>query len=316
MNPKQTAFLFPGQGSQALGMGAELAAVYSTAQEVFSKADELLGFPLSDLAWNGPESKLNDTVNTQPALLTHSVAAWQVFREQYPEFQPAFVAGHSMGEVSALVASAALPFDAALILARRRGELMQQAGEIAPGGMAAIIGLDLPTLDEICQTASSPDEIVQVANDNCPGQVVISGHTAALERAMAAAQAHKARKVLKLAVSIAAHSPLMAHAQADFNLAVEAAGLQEPQIPIIGNVTAQPLNSAAAIQADLNAQLNARVRWTETITYLLSQGIDTFIEIGSGAVLSGLVKRIERKTTRQSLGIPEDMIQLQNHWDS
>jgi len=306
MKPKTTAFLFPGQGSQSVGMGQALAQQYPIVRETFQQADEILGFHLTQLAWEGPEEELNDTINTQPALMVHSIAALRVLEQQFPWFKPAFVAGHSMGELSALVAAEILPFEAALKLARRRGELMKQAGEISPGGMAAILGLDIPTLDEICAQASAESEIVQVANDNCPGQVVISGAKPALDRAMSLASEAGAKRVVPLAISIAAHSPLMAHAQEGFNQAVESAPIQAATIPLIGNVTAKPLSDETEIRADLQAQLRSRVRWTETIQYLQAQGIDTFVEIGNGEVLCGLVKRIDRQTQRFTLGSPED----------
>jgi [acyl-carrier-protein] S-malonyltransferase len=310
MLPENAAFIFPGQGSQFIGMGKSLAERYPAAQEVFAQADDWLSFSLSGLAWEGPDEALNDTINTQPALMVHSVAALRVLQEIIPEFQPACVAGHSMGELSALVATAALPFRDALSLVRRRGELMKRAGVKSPGGMAAILGLDIPTLDEICAQASTPEEVVQVANDNCPGQVVISGASAALERALPLAREARARKVVPLAISIAAHSPLMNHAQEDFNRAVESAPIQDPICPIIGNVSAQPMTSAAQIKADLQAQLTSRVRWTESIQHMLSQGVNTFIEIGSGSVLAGLIKRIDREANTLSLGTPEDFERL------
>ncbi|KAA3647951.1 MAG: [acyl-carrier-protein] S-malonyltransferase [Chloroflexi bacterium] len=309
-DPQKTAFLFPGQGSQEVSMGAGLSESYPLAEETFARANAVLSFELSKLAWEGPEDELNDTVNTQPALLVHSVAALRLLQEEWADFQPAFVAGHSMGELSALVAAGALPFEDAVQLARRRGELMKAAGEAAPGGMAAIIALDIPKTEAVCMQASTPDEIVQVANDNCPGQVVISGHNAAVDRALPLAEEAGARKVVKLAVSIAAHSPLMSYAQTDFNQAVDAAPIETPQVPIIGNVTAKPLTTVEHIRADLQAQLNARVRWTESIQYMLEQGVDTFIEIGSGDVLTGLVKRIDRKSKRFTLGTPEDFQKL------
>ncbi len=310
LEPQHTAFLFPGQGSQAVGMGRELAEVFPSAREVFDQADSLLGFPLARLAWDGPEVELNDTLNTQPALLAHSTAVLRIFQEKYPGFSPAYVAGHSMGELSALVGGGALPFPHALKLARRRGELMKMSGEVSPGGMAAVLGLDIPALEKVCAEASREGEIVQVANDNCPGQVVISGARLALQRAMALAQAAGARKVTPLAVSIAAHSPLMAGAQEEFNRAVAAAPIQDPAIPLIGNVTASPLSQAGQVRADLQAQLTHRVRWAESVQLMIAQGVTTFLEMGAGSVLNGLLKRIDRNVAGFALSKPEDFEKL------
>lgn len=283
---------------------------FPIARATFVLADVLLEMSLSDLAWDGPEAELNDTVNTQPAILVHSVAALRAFWERHPAFIPAYVAGHSMGELTTLVAAGVLPYEDALALTRTRGILMKRAGEQNPGGMAALLGLDIPTVDRVCAEASTADEIVQVANDNCPGQVVVSGAGNALRRMIPLAQAAGAKKVIPLMVSIAAHSPLMAHAQADFNKAVEALPLQDPKIPIIGNVTARPLTRVRDLEDDLKAQLTSRVRWTESIQYMLDQGIDTFVEIGPGSVLINLVKRIGRETQRYTLGKPEDFYKL------
>src|SRR5687768_14060727 len=208
LNPQTTAFIFPGQGSQAVGMGKDLAAQFPIAKETFDEADSILGFSLSSLMWQGPDTELNQTINTQPALYIHSIAAWRTFMNLYPEFKPATVAGHSLGELSALTASGALPFSDGVRLVRTRGELMKRAGELNPGGMAAILGGDIPMLDKVCAAASTANEIVQIANDNCPGQVVISGHKAALERAIEAAKVAGAKRAKALPVSIAAHSPL------------------------------------------------------------------------------------------------------------
>jgi [acyl-carrier-protein] S-malonyltransferase len=302
----QTAFLFPGQGSQHIGMGKDLAEKYPTAKETFHQANNWLGYPISKLIWEGPEEDLNDTINTQPALLIHSIAALSVLQEQYPDFKPIYVAGHSMGELTALFAAGALSYQDALNLVHKRGELMKQAGLSNPGGMAAIIGLDIPALEDICQQASTDDEVVQVANDNCPGQVVISGVNSALERAMKIAKEAGARYIRRLAVSIAAHSPLMAESQSEFEYEINQTQFKDPITHMIGNVNAQPLTKITEIQSDLKAQLTSRVRWTESITTMVEHGVTTFIEIGSGSVLTGLLRRIDRRIKGYPLGTVGD----------
>ena len=310
LNPQTTAFVFPGQGSQVLGMGRELAETYPVAKETFEQADAILGFSLSQLIWNGPADELNETINTQPALYVHSIAAWRTFTLHDREFRPATVAGHSLGELSALTASGALSFQDGLRLVRTRGELMKRAGELNPGWMAAILGVDIPTLDKVCAQASTAGEIVQVANDNCPGQVVISGHKPALERAMAGAKAAGAKRALALAVSIAAHSPLMASMQEDWNAAVDACSMETPQIPVVGNVQAKPMLTADELRADIKAQMQSRVRWTESVQLMQMNGIQAYVEAGSGEVLLGMIKRIDPGSLRYPLGAPKDFVAL------
>ena len=310
LNPQTTAFVFPGQGSQAVGMGKELAETYPIARETFDEADSILKFAISQLMWNGPADELNETINTQPALFVHSIAAWKTFAVQNQDFRPATVAGHSLGELSALTASGALPFSDGLRLVRTRGELMKRAGEINPGGMAAILGVDIPTLDKVCAEASTPSEIVQVANDNCPGQVVISGHKTALERAITGAKGAGAKRALPLQVSIAAHSPLMASIQEEWNAAVDACAIEKPVIPVVGNVHAKPMLTADELRADIKAQMQSRVRWTESVQLMQMNGIQTYVEAGSGEVLLGMIKRIDPTSVRIPLGNPNNFVTL------
>lgn len=305
-DPNSVAFIFPGQGSQSVGMGLELAAAYPAAKETFDEADSLLGFSLSKLMAEGPADELNDTVNTQPALYVHSLAAWRVLSLRFPDLQPAALAGHSLGELSALAASRALTFADGLRLVRTRGQLMKRAGELAPGGMAAILNLGIPELEQVCAEASRAGETVQVANDNCPGQVVISGAKPAVERAMELAKAAGAKRALPLAVSIAAHSSLMNSIQAEWNAAVDAVPMRDASAPVYGNAAARALTSADDLRADIRAQMQSRVRWTESVQAMIASGIRHFVEVGNGSVLGGLVKRIDPSVTSQALGNPSD----------
>jgi len=306
INFPTTAFIFPGQGSQAVGMGRDLATAFPIAKETFDEADALLGFSLSKLMWDGPAEELNDTVNTQPALYVHSLASWRVLSLRLPDLAPAALAGHSLGELSALAASGALTFADGLRLVRLRGELMKRAGELAPGGMAAILNLGIPELEKVCAEASREGESVQVANDNCPGQVVISGAKPAVERAMELAKAAGAKRALPLAVSIAAHSLLMNSIQPEWNAAVDAVTMRDASAPIFGNVAARALTSADDLRADIRAQMQSRVRWTESVGGMIGSGTRHFVEVGSGSVLGGLVKRIDSSVTSQALGNPSD----------
>ena len=293
-----TAFLFPGQGSQFVGMGRELVDREPVARALFDEADSRLGFPLSQLCFEGPEEALTDTAVQQPALFTTSLAAWAVLSER-GQADAAYLAGHSLGEFSALAAAGALRFADGLALVRRRGELMKLAGERQPGGMAAILGLDAAPVAELCATAAAETgRYVGVANDNCPGQVVITGDETALARAMTLLGQAGARKVVRLPISIAAHSPLMDSVGGEFAAAVRAAPLVTARIPVVANVTARPITTPDEIRAELTAQLTAPVRWTESVRHLGALGVDAYVEVGPGDVLLGLVKRIDRAAER------------------
>ena len=301
------ALLFPGQGSQSVGMGQSLWEQSDIARKTFTEADDILGISLSRLMFEGPKSDLDDTINTQPALYVHSVAAFRAARATGKLPDAAFAAGHSLGEYSALAAVEAFSFADGLRLVRERGRLMKMAGEAAPGGMAAILNLEDEVVARLCEEASTENERVQVANYNCPGQIVISGAKAAVARAMELATAAGARRVVPLDISIAAHSPLMAVAQAPFADQIEHTPILAPSIPVIANVTAQPITTPAKIRTELKAQLIGSVRWTDTIQYLVAQGVTSVIEIGSGDVLVGLTKRIDKTVERKAIGTWDDI---------
>ncbi|HXF69666.1 MAG TPA: ACP S-malonyltransferase [Thermoflexus sp.] len=304
------AFVFPGQGSQYVGMGRALYEAFPEARAVFQEADAELGYAISQLCFEGPESQLNDTFYTQPAILTVSIAAWRAW-QAHGGPSPALVAGHSLGEFTALVVAGALAFSDALRLVQERGRLMKWAGEQQPGAMAAVLGMDRAALEEVCGEASrETGEVVVIANDNCPGQLVISGGKAAVARAGDLARSRGAKRVVPLAVSIAAHSPLMAPAVGPFRAALEAVPFRPPHIPVIGNVQACPLDGdPEALRAELAQQLIAPVRWTESVRWMIERGVQTFVEFGPRDVLSGLIRRIAPEARTLRVEDPETLEQ-------
>ena len=299
------AFVFPGQGSQAVGMGKALSESSSAARETLREADEVLGVPLSRLLFEGPAAELDDTFNAQPALLTVSVASLRALHERADAegvpLTPLVVAGHSLGQFSALVGAGVIDFSEALHLVRERGRLMKEAGERRPGGMAAVIGLDDERLAEICREAAS-EGIINVANLNCPGQTVISGEVAALERAMDLAKAAGARRVARLPVSIAAHSPLMQDVSPRLTERIDALPFREPTIPVVGNVSGEPITSVAGLREELAYHVERPVQWTTSIQAMVGLGATTFVELEPGQVLAGLIKRIDRAVTTIGAG--------------
>ena len=282
-----TAFLFPGQGSQYVGMGKDLYEQHPDARRLFEEADSIVGFPLSRICFEGPDEELTQTKNTQPAIFLHSVVVSRIIRNK----QASMAAGHSLGEYSALVYAAALTFEDGLRLVRLRGELMQQAGIEQPGTMAAVVGLEPDMIGEVCGAASGAG-VVQAANFNSPGQIVISGSISGVRKAMELARERGAKLVKELQVSGAFHSPLMEHARGGLKAALEKVAIRDASIPVYANVTARPVRKADEIRRLLFEQLTSPVRWEETIKNMTSDGATEFVEIGPGKVLQGLVKRI------------------------
>lgn len=289
-------------------MGRTLAETYPAARDIFKRADEIVDFPLSRLCFEGPEADLNDTLNTQAAIFVTSMAALAALRAEGYQARPAYVAGHSLGEYSAYAAAGVLTFEDGLRLVRERGRLMKKAGELNPGGMAAILKLDDDVVAQICrQVSGEGDSVLQVANYNSPGQVVISGHNAAVEQGIELALAAKARRAVKLPVSIAAHSELMRVVADEFRAAINQTPLHLPEIPIVANITAEPLESLEDIRAEMEGQLTASVCWTESILYMVNHGVTRFIELGPKDVLAGLIKRIAKDVETQTIGKAEDI---------
>ncbi len=304
------AFVFPGQGAQTIGMGRELAEAYPAARDVFEQVDEALGEKLSELIWEGDIETLTLTQNAQPALMATSMAAFRALESEGLGIQQAnFVAGHSLGEYSALCAAGALTLEDTARLLRLRGQAMQEAVPVGQGAMAAILGLDFATVDRIAREVSG-DEVVQAANDNDPGQVVISGHKAAVERAAAAAKEAGAKRALMLPVSAPFHSVLMQPAAAVMADALAGVEIQPPAVPLIANVRAEAVIEPGAIRRLLIEQVTGTVRWRESIANLVEAGVTEFWEIGAGKALSGMIKRIARDAAVRNVGVPADIAAL------
>ena len=298
------AFIFPGQGSQKVGMGQDWAAKFSDAAAVFEEADDVLGFSLSKLCWEGPEEDLRLTANTQPAILTCSVAMHRVVAET--GLEPVALAGHSLGEYSALVAAGALDFATALRLVRRRGELMQDAVPVGVGAMAAVMGLDAEGVEEVAQRAGDGDEVCAVANLNSPQQTVIAGHKEAVERGITLAKEAGARIAKLLPVSAPFHSPLMRPAREALEPLLAAADFRDPSVAVVSNIDAEATTQGQAAREALGRQVDGPVRWVESIRWMIDgAGVDTFLEIGFGNVLTGLGRRIDKGVAWRTLPAAE-----------
>ncbi|MBY0087225.1 MULTISPECIES: ACP S-malonyltransferase [Brevibacillus] len=288
----KVAFVFPGQGSQFVGMGQALSEQSEAARHIFEQADEALGFSLSGLCFAGPEEELKLTANTQPAILTASIAVFAALKEKLPDYKPAFVAGHSLGEYSALVAAGALSFADAVKTVRARGQFMEEAVPAGQGAMAAVLNMDRAALHAVCEEVTAAGHPVQLANMNCPGQIVISGSAEGVKLAGEKAKEAGAKRVLPLNVSGPFHSSLMQPAAEKLQAVLAGVTVQEATVPVVANVTARPVSEATIIVDQLVQQVSAPVLWEDSVQWMVEAGVTTFVEIGPGKVLAGLIKKI------------------------
>jgi [acyl-carrier-protein] S-malonyltransferase len=289
----KTAFIFPGQGSQAVGMAKDAYEAVPAATEVFRQADERLGFALSTLIFEGPDTALKQTSNTQPALLTASIALYEAFKEKMG-IHPDYVAGHSLGEYSALVASGVLAFEDAVEIVRTRGEFMEQAIPDGQGGMAAVLGADREALAALCRDITKSGQLVELANINCPGQIVVSGTKEGVAAVAERVKEAGGKRAITLEVSGPFHSSLMKEAATKLSGKLEAVTFSKAQVPVVANVTAKPVREGSEIRQLLVDQVYSPVLWEDSVAWLLEQGVDTFVEFGPGSVLTGLVKKIDK----------------------
>lgn len=304
----KVAFIFPGQGSQKVGMGLDLANEYAVCKEIFEKADERLEFSLSEIIFSGPAETLKKTENTQPALLTTSIAIYSLIKEH--GITADYVAGHSLGEYSALVAAQAMSFEDAVYTVRKRGLFMEEAVPFGQGAMAAVLGMDREALDEVTKEVAKNGDLVQLANLNCPGQIAISGTKAGVEKASALAKEKGARRVIPLEVSGPFHSELMKPAAEKLKAVLDEVAISNAEIPVIANVSADIMQEADDIKQKLIEQIYSPVLWEDSVRKMLELGVDTFVEIGPGSVLTGLVRKVDRSVKTYNVSDKESVLKF------